>query len=172
MPSSVGAENRVDQIIAGGGFADIDASKRRPPAAGHRERQHLVGFDHAVGDAVHAVRHRHAGGDRLGEHFAERQRAIARQIGEPLVAQIDAEPVADLAAGAQHFEFRGRSARKQQQMIAEPAEAAKHDVFILRQRLAGLDRAPPHPLDDFLVGKQRRTFDVELAKRRDHDTEH
>jgi hypothetical protein len=41
--------------------------------------------------------------DRCG-HFAERNRTIARQFARPFVAGVIADPVAHLAAGAQHSE--------------------------------------------------------------------
>jgi len=74
----------------------------------------------------------------------------------------------DFSAGAKHLEFRGRATLEQQQVIGESAQAAEHDVFILRQSFAGFDRAAPHALDDGQVRQQRRTLDIELAKRCDH----
>ena len=74
----------------------------------------------------------------------------------------------DFAPGAQHLEFRARLTFEENEMIAETSQAAEHNVFVLRQRLAGPDRAPPHPLNDNLVLQQWRTFDLLLAKRRDH----
>jgi hypothetical protein len=53
-------------------------------------------------------------------------------------------------------------------VIAQATQTTEPDVFILRQRLAELNRAAPHPFENGFVGEQRRTFDVVAAKRRDH----
>ena len=87
---------------------------------------------------MHLVRHRHAGRDRLGDDFAERDCAVARQFAKAAITQLVAEPFANLAAGTDHLELGVRAALDQQQMIAKTTEAAQHDIFVLRQLLAGL----------------------------------
>ena len=82
----------------------INPGQWRSPAAGHWESEHRVGFDHAIGDAMHAGRDRGTDLDRLGKNFADRARAIARQVRNAHAPRIKSDPLADFLSDPQDAE--------------------------------------------------------------------
>ena len=84
--SSVDSEDRVQEIILRAAFVDVGADQRRAPARGGRQRQHIVGPDHAV---AHAMRARLVRTAVLRARSPQlptarwRNRAIARRPGYP-----------------------------------------------------------------------------------------
>ena len=99
-----GGENRIQQIIFASALVDVDPDQRAAPARGRRQRQDIVGPDHAVAHAMRRGQIGTAVSKRAGRGFAERGGAIRRQRGQRNIPAVVAEPFLHVTAGARYFE--------------------------------------------------------------------
>ncbi|MHC2537237.1 hypothetical protein ACVJMY_006806 [Bradyrhizobium diazoefficiens] len=137
-------ENRIQQIVLRAALVDIGADQRRAPARGGRQRQHIVGPDHAVAHAMRARLMRPSVRKRNRRRLRQRRGAIGRELGDGDVPALLAEPFLHVASAARQLE---RTVVLQQcDMVGEPAEAAEHHVLVARQPFARLQRGAPFAL--------------------------
>ena len=156
-----GAKNRIDQIVPGAGFRRHRRRRAAAPTgtpsgrpASHRSRPCPRRRDAC--DTVPVAGASIAWASTAPSAMAQSRGSSASALPRtsvPVQSRIfrPARSTSNAAA---------RSALEQQQMIGKPPQTAKHDLLVLRQFLAGVERASPHPFKDGYVGQQRRTLDL------------
>ncbi|MGY3276390.1 hypothetical protein ACVJ5M_003987 [Bradyrhizobium sp. S3.7.6] len=137
-------EDRVQEIVLRAALVDVGANQRGAPAGGGRQRQHIVGPDHAVAHAMRAGLVRTSVLERARHSFRQRRGAIGRELGDRDIPALLAEPFLHVTPAARQFERA--IVLQQRDVVGEPSEAPKHHVLIARQPFARLQRGTPFAL--------------------------
>ena len=137
-----GVEDRVEQIVLGAAFIDVDAGHSAAPARGHRKRENVVNLDKAVADAMGRRQMRLAAPPCIRHRFAQDQRAVGRKRIERRIPHLGFKPLFDVASSARNLELRSL-VLDEHDMIGQAAKAAEHHVFKERQIFFGLEGCMP-----------------------------
>ena len=139
-------EDRIEQIILRGALVDIGPHQRAAPARAGRQRQHIIGANHAIAHAMRRRRMRLPARQRGARRLRQHRGAIRRPGCDGDVPSLVLQPMLDITAAARDLQH-ATVILQHRDVIGETTEAAEHHVLIARQCLARLQRRLPFALE-------------------------